>query len=248
MSQFVHLTQVTTIYSMPADGGLPSNTGGVRGALPLGTGLPGISVPAPLAGGLPLPALRCRQGLAPAVRSVAVRGLRPPSFGDGRNDLPGHAHSAHVWFRAMWWVTTQENGVSALGLQRVLGLGSYQTAWAWLHKTVPRDGEAGPGSLGRSRRRGRNLSGWFGRGQAGSTDGEEGLDRGGRTRRGPEYRPRPYAASRPCLGGELDAVCARLRRTGQHGAYGRVAGLRTPGKERLPPPDYFPSGPSEVSV
>jgi transposase-like protein/ribosomal protein L37AE/L43A len=39
-----------------------------------------------------------------------------------------------VWFRAMWWVTTQKNGVSALGLQRVLGLGSYQTAWVWLHK------------------------------------------------------------------------------------------------------------------
>ncbi len=33
-----------------------------------------------------------------------------------------------LWFRAMWWVTTQKNGVSALGLQRVLGLGSYQTA------------------------------------------------------------------------------------------------------------------------
>jgi transposase-like protein len=39
-----------------------------------------------------------------------------------------------VWFRAMWWMTTQKNGVSALGLQRMLGLGSYQTAWAWLHK------------------------------------------------------------------------------------------------------------------
>lgn len=39
-----------------------------------------------------------------------------------------------VWFRAMWWMTTQKNRVSALGLQRVLGLGSYQTAWAWLHK------------------------------------------------------------------------------------------------------------------
>lgn len=39
-----------------------------------------------------------------------------------------------LWFRAMWHVTSQENGVSALGLQRVLGLGSYQTAWTWLHK------------------------------------------------------------------------------------------------------------------
>jgi transposase-like protein len=39
-----------------------------------------------------------------------------------------------LWFRAMWYVTSQKNGASALGLQRVLGMGSYQTAWAWLHK------------------------------------------------------------------------------------------------------------------
>lgn len=39
-----------------------------------------------------------------------------------------------VWFKAMWWVTSQKYGVNALGLQRVLGLGSYQTAWTWLHK------------------------------------------------------------------------------------------------------------------
>ena len=38
------------------------------------------------------------------------------------------------WFRAMWWLTSQKNGASALGLQRVLGLGSYKTAWTWLHK------------------------------------------------------------------------------------------------------------------
>lgn len=39
-----------------------------------------------------------------------------------------------VWFRAMWWLTSQKYGANALGLQRVLGLGSYQTAWTWLHK------------------------------------------------------------------------------------------------------------------
>lgn len=39
-----------------------------------------------------------------------------------------------MWFRAIWYVTSQKTGTSALGLQRVLGLGSYQTAWAWLHK------------------------------------------------------------------------------------------------------------------
>jgi transposase-like protein len=39
-----------------------------------------------------------------------------------------------VWMRAMWQVTSQKNGVSAMGLQRVLGLGSYKTAWTLLHK------------------------------------------------------------------------------------------------------------------
>jgi transposase-like protein len=31
-------------------------------------------------------------------------------------------------------MTSQKNGASALGLKRILGLGSYQTAWTWLHK------------------------------------------------------------------------------------------------------------------
>jgi transposase-like protein len=39
-----------------------------------------------------------------------------------------------VWFRAMWQITSQKYGANALGLQRVLGFGSYRTAWAWLHK------------------------------------------------------------------------------------------------------------------
>jgi transposase-like protein len=39
-----------------------------------------------------------------------------------------------LWFRAVWWVTSQKNGTSAMGLQRVLGLKSYKTAWTWLHK------------------------------------------------------------------------------------------------------------------
>ena len=39
-----------------------------------------------------------------------------------------------IWFLAVWHVTNQKFGGNALGLQRVLGLGSYQTAWSWLHK------------------------------------------------------------------------------------------------------------------
>lgn len=48
--------------------------------------------------------------------------------------LEGTRKPLSLWFRAMWHVTSQKNGVSALGLQRVLGLGSYETAWTWLHK------------------------------------------------------------------------------------------------------------------
>ncbi|MFH0784549.1 MAG: IS1595 family transposase, partial [Pseudomonadota bacterium] len=47
-------------------------------------------------------------------------------------------HQTHkplrAWFLAMWFVTSQKHGASALGLKRVLGLGSYNTAWEWLHK------------------------------------------------------------------------------------------------------------------
>lgn len=39
-----------------------------------------------------------------------------------------------VWFRAMWQVVSQKHGISALGLQRVLGLNRYETAWIMLHK------------------------------------------------------------------------------------------------------------------
>jgi transposase-like protein len=38
------------------------------------------------------------------------------------------------WFQAIWYVTGQKQGASALGLQRLLGLGSYHTAWAWLQR------------------------------------------------------------------------------------------------------------------
>lgn len=39
-----------------------------------------------------------------------------------------------LWFQAIWYVVNQKQGVSALGLQKALGLGSYHTAWEWLHK------------------------------------------------------------------------------------------------------------------
>ena len=48
-------------------------------------------------------------------------------FQDTRKDL-------RTWFRAVWWVCGQKNGASALTIQRLLGFGSYETAWTWMHK------------------------------------------------------------------------------------------------------------------
>lgn len=48
-------------------------------------------------------------------------------FHDSRKPL-------RLWFEAMWHITSQKYGANALGLQRVLDLGSYHTAWKWLHK------------------------------------------------------------------------------------------------------------------
>lgn len=39
-----------------------------------------------------------------------------------------------IWFEAIWQVVSQKHGISALGLQRILGLGEYRTAWIMLHK------------------------------------------------------------------------------------------------------------------
>ncbi len=39
-----------------------------------------------------------------------------------------------LWLYAMWHITSQKYGANALGLKRALELGSYQTAWEWLHR------------------------------------------------------------------------------------------------------------------
>jgi Zn ribbon nucleic-acid-binding protein len=39
-----------------------------------------------------------------------------------------------MWFRAIFEIAARKNGISAKELQRIMGFGSYKTAWAWLHK------------------------------------------------------------------------------------------------------------------
>ena len=39
-----------------------------------------------------------------------------------------------LWFHIIWWVVAQKTGASAYNLKDIMGFGSYETAWAWLHK------------------------------------------------------------------------------------------------------------------
>ncbi len=39
-----------------------------------------------------------------------------------------------VWFTACWLFASQKDGISALSVKRLLEIGSYQTAWAMLHR------------------------------------------------------------------------------------------------------------------
>jgi len=80
-----------------------------------------------------VPAVRCeRQLLADALRRCTA--CRKRSSATAGTIFAGTRTPLTLWFAACWYVVNQKNGVSALGLQRVLGLGSYETAWAWLHK------------------------------------------------------------------------------------------------------------------
>jgi transposase-like protein len=59
-----------------------------------------------------------------------------------------------TWFLAACQITSQKYGANALGLQRDLGLKSYQTAWAWLHEFRRAMVRPEPGSTQRDRRGG----------------------------------------------------------------------------------------------
>src|SRR5215831_7192113 len=150
-----------------------------------------------------------------------------------------------VWFRALWWMTSQKNGVSALGLQRVLGLGSYQTAWCWMHKL--RRAMVRPG---RDR-----LSGTVEVDEAYVGAPEEGM-RGRKT----QTKALVVVAAqedglgigrirmrRHCrrFGRESDALRRGVDPTWQRCAYGWLVGLRPAREQRLPTSDHGPARPTQ---
>ena len=115
-------------------GGLPCYFGRIGDQFRNRAGLSGLFGEAPLAGGFRLPTLSWNSAWTTKRNLLVCAGCQYQAsltagtiFQDTRKPLT-------VWFRAIWWVTAQKNGASALGLQRISGLGSYFTAWTWLHK------------------------------------------------------------------------------------------------------------------
>lgn len=150
-----------------------------------------------------------------------------------------------LWFRAVWWVTSQKNGVSAMGLQRVLGLKSYKSAWAMLHKL--RQAMVRPG---RHRLQGRvEMDEAFVGGEEAGVHGqqtdskakipvavEEDADGIGRIR----MRRIPDASA-----GSLMPFIEESMESGSvvhRGPHRRLAGVSAPQRQRLPAQDRFPEG------
>ncbi len=73
-------------------------------------------------------------GVGHSPRSVGLRRVCVPALRHRRDDLSGHALPLAPVVPRHLVVARQKTGASALGLQRVPGLGSYRTAWPWLHK------------------------------------------------------------------------------------------------------------------
>src|SRR3954449_11098267 len=125
------------------------------------------------------------------------------------------------WFLAIYLVTSSKGGIAAAELQRQLGLGSYQTAWSWLHKLrkamVRPDREPLAGRVEadetyvggpRPGKRGRGAPArpwWPGPARPAGAEGAAGARRQGpggrggrgRPRRGPRPPSRPAPARRP---------------------------------------------------
>lgn len=75
--------------------------------------------------------LRWHDGMADGAGPIPVREVSARQTSPTAGTIfEGTRKPMRLWFQAMWYVTNQKHGISALGVQRILGLGSYQTAWA----------------------------------------------------------------------------------------------------------------------
>src|SRR4051812_40753097 len=87
-----------------------------------------------MAGRVPVPTLRAQAGLRIGLATALCAGCRYQTSVTAGTILHRTKAPLTVWFWAAYLMTTDKRGLSALLLQRQLGLGSYETAWMMLHK------------------------------------------------------------------------------------------------------------------
>ena len=200
--------------------------------------LPGVSVPAALAGTVfRCPGLRLWKVVA-LLRKVLLQCAacgRQTSvtagtiFQDTRSPLP-------VWFRAMWWgPPPKRTGASALGTAKSVGPQQVRNGLDVAAQNAARDGAAGTGFAGRDSGSRRKLLGRTQRGPAGPKPEKQSIDRSGRSRGWEGHRPDSHEENRGCVEREPVAFRGGVHRAGQRGAYRRLASLLRVGKGRLRP-------------
>ena len=150
-----------------------------------------------------------------------------------------------VWFNACWLFATGKDGISALSLKRTLEIGSYQIAWALLHRLRSvlvrpgRDRLAGMVETDETYIGGEEsgLPGGRARGKIGGFDRHRGGDPGAE-----RVRPLPDAASGRRVGRLAAPLRDRSRRAGRDDHHRRLAGLPRAGETRLRPRPPQPAG------
>ena len=75
--------------------------------------------------GFRCPRCGCRESSAVRTALLRCRECRHQTSVTAGTIFQDTRTSLRLWFQAIWWLTTQKNGASALGLQRVLGLKRY---------------------------------------------------------------------------------------------------------------------------
>src|SRR3954469_10814355 len=147
-----------------------------------------------------------------------------------------------VWFTPCWQFAAAKDGISALSLQRSLEIGSYQTAWAMLHRlrsVLVRPGrERLTGAADRGGRGRRDLHGW--RGARPARRPGQGQEAAGRHRGGAAPTPRTGALPDGRAPRRQDRhppdVPRRSRRGGRHRHHRRLAALPSGHRRPLRPP------------
>ena len=139
-----------------------------------------------------------------------------------------------TWFLAMWFVTSQKNGVSALGLQRALGLGSYETSWAWLHKLRRAMVRPGRDRLAGEIEADETYVGGPEEGKRGRQVESKAIVAVAAAARA-RHRTHPPSARQGRLRREPVGLPARRRGAGGDHSYRRLARLRRAAGRRLPP-------------